>query len=160
MKQQKKRNKKYNPRKSFGRQIANSIFISFESESEDGDKVCVTNIASTTLRDAVIEYRGDWLVQVGVIYQMPDHFDSKESYIIARGQRINDLTEHYQAEKQAIIESANANITVDFGWVIRPYSKRLERQVDNNEEKSVLDHWLRRRKQFEHKTLQALEGIA
>lgn len=148
--------KPYNPRKSFKLQAQQAMFVSFDSEREGEDKVCVTNIASASLRDAVISMVGDWVVQMGVIYKLREGYESKEATLIARGIRLNDLTDHYQAEKAKLLNNANPNITADFGWVIRPLSKRLERKIDADSENGVLNIWLQRRAQFEKKTLQSL----
>lgn len=154
----KKRDKKYNPMKGFKLQIQKACFVSFESESEDGNRVCVTNIASPALRDAVVECRTDWLVQIGVICDDGSQYYSRETYIIGRGKRINELTPEYEKERDELIAGTNPGHAIDYGWIIRPYSKRLERKVEAEEEKTVLDKWLERKDQFEKKVMHSLGG--
>lgn len=153
----KPRNKKYNPRKSFELAIRNAVFITFISEEEDGEKVCVCNIATPKMRDAIIEHRGDWIIQLGLICQdSDDNYYSKETYLTAKDTRINELTDDYQRERDALCDSGNANHTIDFGWVIKPYSASLARRVENETEKTVMDYWLERQAKFERQTLKAL----
>ena len=49
--------------------IRNAVFITFVSEEEDGESVCVCNIATPRVRDAIVEHRGDWIIQLGLICQ-------------------------------------------------------------------------------------------
>lgn len=153
----KPRNKKYSPRKSFELGISRAVFISFTSESEHGDKVCVTNIETPALRDAVIARIGDWLIQMGVICQddAGDYY-CKETYMIARHCRINDVTDIYEAERDSLCDSVNPAHAIDFGWIIRPYSKRLERLVELEQEPTVFEKWQERKERFENQTMRAL----